>query len=85
MNSQGYVYITFRMGRQIVTYIKSPITKTAASNLFDYIEKEALRCNKKERFLHGRFLSRARQRDVLTDRILFEQLKNYFERLTVNG
>ena len=60
---------------------------TASNLLLDYIEKEALRCNKKERFLHGRFWSRARQRDVLhvTDRISFERLKNYFERLAVNG
>ena len=40
---------------------------TASNLLFDYIEKEALRCNKNERFLHGRFWSRARQRDVQTN------------------
>ena len=50
---------------------------TASNLLLDHIEKEALRCNKKERFLHGRFWSRARQRDVLRDRISFERLKNY--------
>ena len=49
---------------------------TASNLLLDYIEKEALRCNKKERFLHGRFWSRARQRDVLRDRMSFERLKN---------
>ena len=58
--------------------------KNTALNFFDYIEKEALRCNKKERFLHGRFWSRARQRDEVTDRISFERQKNYFERLKQN-
>ena len=59
--------------------------KNTASNLFlDYIEKEALRCNKEERF-HGRFWSPARQQDVLTDRISFKRLRKYFERLAVNG
>ena len=33
----------------------------------------------------SRVWSRARQRDLLTDRISFERLKSYFERLAVNG
>ena len=54
--------------------------KNRASNLLlEYIEKEALRRNKKEQFLHGR------QRDVLTDRISFKWLKNYFGQLAVNS
>ena len=95
MNSQGYMYI-FRMERSDLSVRLTGQTnrhlykiahyKNKASNpLLDYIEKEALRCNKKERFLHGRFWSRVRQRDVLTNRISFERVKNYFERLAVDG
>ena len=94
MNSQGYMYI-FRMERSDLSVrligqtnrhlYKIAHCKNTASNLLDYIEKEALRCNKKERFLYGIFWSRARQRDVLAHRISFERVKNHFERLAVNG
>ena len=99
MNSQGCMHI-FRIDGPIYdifssvrlieqtnrhVYKVAQYKNTASNLLLDYIEKEALQCNKKEQFLHGRFWSRARQRDVLTDRISFERLKNYFERLAVNG
>ena len=78
---------------QIVTYIKSSITKilhqTTSSSRYNNIITFALHrermCNKKEQFLRGKFWPRARQRDVLTDRISFGRVKNYFERLAVNG
>ena len=94
MNSQWYMYM-FRKERSDLSVhligqtnrhlYKIAHYKNIASNLLDYIEKEALRCNKREQFLHGRFWSRSRQRDVLTNGISFERVKNYFERLTVNG
>ena len=83
MNSQGYMYMLIE---QINRHLyKIAHCKNTASNLLDYIEKKALRCDKKERFLHQRLWSRARQRERLTDQISFERLKNYFERLAVNG
>ena len=62
--------------------------KNTASNFLDYIAKVVFRCNKKEWFLHGRFWSRARQRDVLRSNFIWtdkELFSLYFERLAVNG
>ena len=88
-----FSYPCAKSGRQIVNYIKLSITKkklqTTSSSRYNNKITFALhrerRCNKKKQFLHGRFSSRARQRDLLTDRISFERLKSYFERLAVNG
>ena len=67
----------------IKSYIKSPHTKIQLQTSTTS-RKKHYGATKKERFLHGRFWSRARQRDVRTDRISFERLKNYFERLKQN-
>ena len=53
-------------GRQIVTYIKSPHTKIQLQTFSTTLRKKHYGATNKERFLHGRFWSRARQRDVRT-------------------
>ena len=64
---------------------KPTITKYSFKPSSRLHRERSIKCNKKERFLRGRFWSPARQRDLLTERISFERLKNYIERLAVNG
>ena len=84
LEQNGPIYDIFSsvrlIGQTNVPYIKSLITKMQLQTFFSTTSRQ-----KKERFLHGRFWSRARQRDVLTDRISSEQLRDYFEQLAVNG